>query len=70
MKEQNNAYQNPIHTFNSKVQYNWHELLVLTGYYPEMGQDGATILNPGNYNQDQFLDDLLQNTNAQYEQNG
>jgi hypothetical protein len=70
VKEQNNAYQNPIHTFNSKVQYNWHELLVLTGYYPEMGQDGATILNPGNYNQDQFLDDLLQKTNAQYEHDG
>lgn len=66
----NNQLQNPIHTFYSKVQYNWHDLLVLTGYYPEMGQDGATILRPGCYNQDQFLDDLLQNTNAQYEQNG
>lgn len=64
------SLQNPIHTFYSKVQYNWHDLLVLTGYYPEMGQDGATMITTGYQNHDPFLEDLLQKTNTQYEHDG
>lgn len=50
--------------------YNWNDLLVLTGFLPEEDHNGDTILRLWDSDDTNFLDRLLEKTNAEYEKDG
>lgn len=53
-----------------KLTYDWHDLLVLTGFMPQNGHKGEVTLWLHDYEDTNFLDALLQRTNSTFEKDG
>lgn len=53
-----------------EINYNWNDLLVLTGFLPEEDPNGDTALRLRDSDDREFLERLLEKTKAKYEKDG
>lgn len=53
-----------------KTNYDWYELLVLTGFLPQKGYEGGATLHLCDREDRNFLDALLERTNATFNKDG